>query len=73
MCAGAGRRADGTRVERPAARTAHAHQAARLQPTLRRGVHAPRSMLRMLGAGHAAERRAAAQPGSGRVAGLHVR
>ncbi|SPD63752.1 protein of unknown function [Cupriavidus taiwanensis] len=30
-------------------------------------------MLRMLGAGHATERHAAAQPGSGRVAGLHVR
>ncbi|MBB3008572.1 hypothetical protein [Cupriavidus alkaliphilus] len=30
-------------------------------------------MLRVLGAGHATERRAAAQPGSGRVAGLHVR
>ncbi|SPA39684.1 hypothetical protein CBM2606_A40023 [Cupriavidus taiwanensis] len=60
-------------MERPAARTVHAQRAARLQPTLCRGVHASRRMLCMLGAGHATERHAAAQPGSGRVAGLHVR
>ncbi|RDK06192.1 hypothetical protein [Cupriavidus lacunae] len=61
-------------MERPAARAAaRTLRAARLQPAFCRGVHASRRVLRMLGAGHATERRAAAQAGGGSVADLQVR